>query len=262
METLIIQSIRHFAVVAEDLQEKAKKGLLEQNTGHEFEDSFHTFFSENLKELDEESALEFKRDFATKHTRWTNLSNSIYNFYNVEQGLRLITPRKEFLDRLLLRNNYKFSNSGFIPRDKRYTARELLRDIISSAQNDLLLVDSYFHPKFLRLIGEIVEDGVNIKIKILTNNSKNNRLTALKDALEVFIQQYPNIIIGVKSGDIPHDRYIVLDSTKLYHFGASLYDLGVHDSSYSEIKETTELRQTIDALNKNYIESVDLIKIV
>lgn len=259
MNTTTIQAIRDFAVEAEDLQNKAEKKLLEINTGRKFEDKFHAFFSKKLKDLDEQSALEFKRDFATKQTRWTVLTHTIYNFYDIKHGSRLITPRKEFIERVLSRNKLNLPNTGFVPKGRKFAARELLRDIISSAKSEVILLDSYFHPEMLRFLGEILDEGLSINIRILTHDTKNTRLVALKDALKLFIHQYPNTILEAKAGDIPHDRYIVLDVTRLFHFGSSFHDFGGRDSSWSEKIDINEIKQTLGAIDKHFVDSKDII---
>jgi hypothetical protein len=42
--------------------------------------------------------------------------------------------------------------------------------------------------------------------------------------LEKYNVQYPKI--EVKKFDLSHDRFLIIDETEVYHFGASLKDLG------------------------------------
>ncbi len=258
----LLESIRNISVLAEDLQIKATKGLLEDSVADKFEDDFYDLFATtaNLNELDEESQLEFKKHFATKLTRWKKVTHSVFNFVSAEEGLRIINYRKEFIDNVLKRNHVNLPNTGFIQIGKPYAARELLRDIISNASNEVWLIDRYFHPNILRLLSEIKDENSQIKFKILTHDVKNSQLTNLKNSLSLFLLQYPNAIIEAKAGKIMHDRYLVVDNIKLFHFGLSFHDLGISgDSSWSEKKEPTEINQTLTAISQYFNNGITII---
>ncbi len=60
----------------------------------------------------------------------------------------------------------------------------------------------------------------DVEVVILTSNNCN----LVKLDIEKFNKQYPTLKLAKTS--IFHDRFIVIDSKKLYHIGASLKDLG------------------------------------
>ncbi|MDX5340469.1 MAG: ORF6N domain-containing protein, partial [Cyclobacteriaceae bacterium] len=57
--------------------------------------------------------------------------------------------------------------------------------------------------------------------------------------LEKYNSQYPKI--EVKEFSKSHDRFLILDHTELYHFGASLKDLGKKWFAFSRMDDFTEI---------------------
>ena len=51
--------------------------------------------------------------------------------------------------------------------------------------------------------------------------------------MEKFNEQYPPVV--VKEFNNIHDRFIIIDETVLYHFGASLKDLGKKWFAFSKM---------------------------
>ena len=54
--------------------------------------------------------------------------------------------------------------------------------------------------------------------------SKKNISKQLKLEIEKYNSQYPKI--DVKKFDLSHDRFLIIDEKEVYHFGASLKDVG------------------------------------
>ncbi len=80
----------------------------------------------------------------------------------------------------------------------------------------------------------------NVKVKILTSSRSNKpKLDVLGEA---FRKQYGEI--EVKTSDVFHDRFMILDSKIVYHFGASIKDAGNKVFMYTEIQDA-ELKNTI-----------------
>ena len=107
-----------------------------------------------------------------------------------------------------------------------FDAYKFVADLIRTAQESIILIDNY------------VDDSV---LTILTKRRKNVRVTIFTKsiskqlALDVkkYNEQYPPI--EIKEFKNSHDRFIIIDNTTVYHFGASLKDLGKKWFAFSKM---------------------------
>jgi len=98
-----------------------------------------------------------------------------------------------------------------------FDAHELVSRIIRTADHRIILIDNYVDETVLQLFTKR-KDGVAVSIY-----TKKISQT-LKQDIDKFNAQYPPI--EVKVFDKSHDRFLIIDDTDVYHFGASLKDLG------------------------------------
>jgi len=89
-------------------------------------------------------------------------------------------------------------------------------DLIKSANNKIILIDNYIDETVLTLFSK------NQKVKV-TIYSKNIT-KQIKLDLEKYNSQYNPI--EIKKFNSSHDRFLIIDDKQIYHFGASLKDLG------------------------------------
>jgi hypothetical protein len=107
-----------------------------------------------------------------------------------------------------------------------FDAYKFVADLIRTAQESIILIDNY------------VDDSV---LTILTKRRKNVRVTIFTKsiskqlALDVkkYNEQYPPI--EIKEFKNSHDRFIIIDDKTIYHFGASLKDLGKKWFAFSKM---------------------------
>ncbi|PKN71472.1 MAG: DNA-binding protein [Deltaproteobacteria bacterium HGW-Deltaproteobacteria-12] len=98
-----------------------------------------------------------------------------------------------------------------------FDAYQFVSDLIRTARKTIVLIDNYIDDATLTLLSKA---GKKVKITILTRNiSKQLALDIRK-----YNEQYPEIT--VKEFHNSHDRFIMIDGKTVYHFGASLKDLG------------------------------------
>ncbi len=98
-----------------------------------------------------------------------------------------------------------------------YDAYSLIIKIIKEAKEKILIIDNYIDDTILEMLSKKDKE---VEVVILTSNNCNLG----KLDIEKFNKQYPTLKLAKTS--IFHDRFIVIDSKKLYHIGASLKDLG------------------------------------
>src|SRR5574344_1802784 len=98
-----------------------------------------------------------------------------------------------------------------------FDAYIFVSDIIKSAKKSIKLIDNYIDESTFLLFTKKDE---NIKDIIFTKNISKE----LDLDLKKYNSQYPKI--ELKKFDLSHDRFLIIDDIEVYHFGASLKDLG------------------------------------
>ena len=94
---------------------------------------------------------------------------------------------------------------------------EIIIDIIKTAKSKIVIIDNYIDDNVFKMLQKKNKD---VEVVILT--SPNCNITKLD--IKKFNEQYPTLKIIIT--DKFHDRFIIIDSKKLYHCGASFKDLG------------------------------------
>ena len=103
---------------------------------------------------------------------------------------------------------------------KHYDAYSFARKLVRKAAKSIVLVDNYCDDVTLDILSQ-KRGGASVTIAT-TQKSATKFLTPA--AIAKFNKQNPTLT--VKPVAAFHDRFLILDGTELYHFGASLKDLG------------------------------------
>jgi len=137
------------------------------------------------------------------------------------------------LDRIevkLLENDQKFEKvfdaleskeitrkQGILFDGQIFDAYNFVSDLFRRAEKSVLIIDNYIDDSVLV---HLVKVNKNVKVTILTQSASPQ----LKLDIEKFNKQY--FPIEVRIFKRSHDRFIIIDDVEVYHFGASLKDLG------------------------------------
>ena len=98
-----------------------------------------------------------------------------------------------------------------------FDSYKFVSDIIRTADKSIILIDNYVDDSVLTLFSKI---NKNVQVTIFTKDiSKQLSLDLTK-----YNSQYPPI--EIKEFKQSHDRFLIIDNKEVYHFGASLKDLG------------------------------------
>jgi hypothetical protein len=112
-----------------------------------------------------------------------------------------------------------------------FDAYVFVADLIKSAEKSILLIDNYVDESVLQLLTKQKKDvTVTIYTKHITK--------ILKQDLAKHNKQYPKI--EIKQFTKAHDRFIIIDKETVYHFGASLKDLGKKWFAFSKMEMNAE----------------------
>jgi hypothetical protein len=98
-----------------------------------------------------------------------------------------------------------------------YDAFTLVIELIQKAKRKLTIIDNYLSEAVLDML---THKNTGVSVTFIT--SAPNRLG--KQHLEKFVQQYGEVAIF--KSKVFHDRFVIIDDTEVYAFGASLKDAG------------------------------------
>jgi len=105
-----------------------------------------------------------------------------------------------------------------------FDAYKFVSELIKSAKESIILIDNYVDESILTLFEKRNE---NVKVVIYSELTKQLELD-----LKKFNSQYEQI--EIKQFNKSHDRFLIIDN-KVYHFGASLKDLGKKWFAFSKM---------------------------
>jgi hypothetical protein len=121
-----------------------------------------------------------------------------------------------------------------------FDAYQFISDLIRSAKKSITIIDNYIDDTVLT---HMAKRNKNVKATILTKLITKSLALDLKKHSE---QYAPIEIIEFKNA---HDRFLIIDDATIYHFGASLKDLGKKWCAFSRFdKESFELMQRVDTV--------------
>ncbi|HXK50742.1 MAG TPA: RhuM family protein [Clostridiales bacterium] len=119
-----------------------------------------------------------------------------------------------------------------------FDAYKFVSDLFRSAKSSIVLIDNYIDDTVLVHLSKL-KPGIKVLIltKIVT--------VQLKQDAEKFGRQY--FPVEIKEFRRSHDRFIIIDGNEVYHFGASLKDLGKKWFAFSKIgKQSFRLISQLD----------------
>jgi hypothetical protein len=105
-----------------------------------------------------------------------------------------------------------------------FDAYVFVSDLIKGAKKSIVLIHNYVDESVLTLFSK----NQKINVTIYSQNISKQ----LKLDLKKYNAQYKTIVI--KSFKESHDRFMIIDETEVYHFGASLKDLGKRWFAFSK----------------------------
>ena len=114
-----------------------------------------------------------------------------------------------------------------------FDSYKFVSDIIRTANQSIVLIDNYIDDSVLTLFSK---RNKNVQVIMFTKEISKQLSLDLKK----YNSQYPHI--EVKEFTQSHDRFLIIDNKEVYHFGASLKDLGKKWFAFSKFdKEAFKL---------------------
>lgn len=147
--------------------------------------------------------------------------------------LEVIPPQRPEVD---------VTRQGVFFAGQTFDAMSLAARIFATAKTRLLLIDGYIGADTLNIL-----PTSGIQVDILTKPPVS---ASVKTLCQAFKAQHGSLTVKSTSGF--HDRFVVIDSTTVYHFGASIKDLGKKTFMFSLIEEPDILAAIHTKLNAEW----------
>lgn len=183
--------------------------------------------------------------FATtvSYARQTNEEKQAWHVDNIRskkgllqafiKELEIIPPQRPEVD---------VTRQGVFFAGQTFDALSLAARIFATAKTRLLLIDGYIGADTLNIL-----PTTGVQIDILTKPPLSAQVRTLCQA---FKTQHGSLTVKTTSGF--HDRFVVMDNATVYHFGASIKDLGKKTFMFSLIEEPDILATVHAKLNTEW----------
>lgn len=146
---------------------------------------------------------------------------------NIEKKQINYDSNFEKISNLLQSNSIQIKEGVFF-EGQVFDAHKFVSDLIRNAKNSIILIDNYIDDNVLSLF---IKRKSNVKLIIYTKSiSKQLNLD-----LNKYNSQYEPIQIMELTNC--HDRFLIIDNKEIYHFGASLKDLGKKLFAFSKLEK-------------------------
>jgi len=138
-----------------------------------------------------------------------------HRFDRIEKDVNYLKAKVEEFD-FQIKTNLP-PEEGIFFEGKVFDAYIFVTDLIRKAQESIILIDNYIDESVLLMLSKR-QYGVDVIVYTSTLTAET------KLDLRKYRSQYPDI--SIKQLNKSHDRFLILDKKIIYHFGASLKDLG------------------------------------
>ena len=142
--------------------------------------------------------------------------------------------------------NVNVTKEGVFFAGEYFDALYKIGEIIEKAQNEIIVIDSYLNEKIVRFL-----KSKNTVANLTLVVSKNANIDSFSMIVEAAHQQFGKIRTLENSNF--HDRFVILDKNEIYHFGASLKDVGKRGFMFSMIEENSIKQNFFEELKKEGI---------
>jgi hypothetical protein len=122
----------------------------------------------------------------------------------------------------------------FFSANSEYDAYVAIRDVLTSATSQLVIVDAYVSSSLLQILGAAGSRALTVRIMTV----KKNLPPDFAIELATFRKQFPNTAVELRSASDFHDRFIVVDNGKVFHIGASIKDAGRRAFMVSRVEDS------------------------
>ncbi len=158
-------------------------------------------------------------------------------------------------DRALLITEDALISEQFFPANSPYDAYLAIRDVLSMAKSNIVVVDPYVGSSLLMTIKALHVHAISVKILTVEKHLKADfRIEAA-----AFRRQLQNVDIELRSAPDFHDRFIMIDDTEIYHVGASIKDAGSRAFMINHIQDRPNQEKIRRAIDDSWLNATAIV---
>lgn len=124
---------------------------------------------------------------------------------------------------------------GVFFENQMFDAYALFEELIKRGEKRIVLIDDYVDGEVLERL-QVRKKGVSVDVYV----QKQHKTKCMETSFNMYHQQYPNEHVELHIFNHSHDRWLIVDD-EVYHFGASIKDLG---KRWFEVSQITEYSAT------------------
>jgi hypothetical protein len=163
--------------------------------------------------------------FVEMRKQISNFAGLFQRMNSIEQKQLIADDKFEMIFNAL-EDTHSKAKQGILYDGQIFDAYCFLSDLIRTAKKSIIVIDNYIDESmFTLLLKRKKEVETTIYVKHISKQ--------LALDLKKHNEQYEEIIVKVFSSS--HDRFLILDKKEIYHFGASLKDLGKKWFAFSKL---------------------------
>lgn len=236
------------------------KGILQAQELFDFESEIIKKIQAALSKLDKDEQLLFEKIKPT----WRNVPKS--GFVAQGNGKKQLQKYIDFIENKLQDlTGEPHKTEAFIPAGKPFMGRKQLRYIFNTAQKEILVVDNYLSSDILDILSSHLENYPNLNLRFLIDSDKKNQARKVKSfitdlgALKI---EYPSLNIECREQTkMLHGRFIIVDSTDVYHSGNSFDNLGNVGDRISKVEDEESISNHLGELQKLWDSATSISQI-
>jgi hypothetical protein len=165
------------------------------------------------------------RQWATTVLKSYITNNYVINNHKITEQRLLNLENDVGIIKSKIQNNQVEVKQGVFFDGQIFDAYVFVANLIQNAKKSIILIDNYIDETILTLFSK------NQNIDIIIYTYKVSRQLQLD--IQKYNKQYRNLT--VKNAKNFHDRFLIIDTSRIYHIGASLKDLGKKTFAFSEL---------------------------
>jgi hypothetical protein len=165
------------------------------------------------------------RQWATTVLKSYITNNYVINNHKITEQRLLNLENDVGIIKSKIQNNQVEVKQGVFFDGQIFDAYVFVANLIQNAKKSIILIDNYIDETILTLFSK------NQNIDIIIYTYKVSRQLQLD--IQKYNKQYRNLT--VKNAKNFHDRFLIVDTSRIYHIGASLKDLGKKTFAFSEL---------------------------
>lgn len=145
----------------------------------------------------------------------------------------------------ILRTDDALISEQFFPANSEYDAYVTIRDILTKASTEIIVVDAYIGSSLLQTLRSLTQ--CDLRVRFLT--AEKNLKPDFAVEVATFRKQVGHTKLEIRTTAEFHDRFIVIDGVEFYHVGASIKDAGKRAFMISRMEDQPNietLKQSID----------------